>query len=185
MVAQSLKTQNRTTKPFVFGIVMLNIVLWIINFSLFSVFSIGSVHPDISMLTTIVVACYFGAEAGVITGFFSGVLFDLGLTTPFGFSPLTLVTLGFFLGVAFAKKNQFSRFSLALTAGFGAMIYEILYASISQLAGQPHMISAKLVFIISVAFLTNFVFVVLFARFIGWSLFNKINNPFSRKRFVR
>lgn len=185
MVAQPLSYSDTQNKPFVLGILFLTFVTWLVNASIMASITIIGVHPDLASLPTFLVASFFEPELATIIGFFSGLLFDLSLTTPFGLSSLCLTIFGYLWAVGVKKTSYLSRVTLGLLSGVSAVFFQIIYASISQLAGQPHMVSFRLVAIALVAFVSNFFIVIIFARFLGACLLGKNNNPFKKKKTTR
>ncbi|MFM8971620.1 MAG: rod shape-determining protein MreD [Actinomycetota bacterium] len=60
---------------------------------------IAGTAPALELLFTIAVAYRLGPEAGALTGFGTGLAFDLFLETPLGLSALTDAVVGYAVGV--------------------------------------------------------------------------------------
>ncbi|MBN2443801.1 MAG: rod shape-determining protein MreD [Spirochaetales bacterium] len=70
----------------------------IIQSTLFTLFSIGGIHPDIALIILVFVSYRKGHMTGQITGFFAGFIEDIISLSPLGFHSLVKTFIGFLYG---------------------------------------------------------------------------------------
>jgi rod shape-determining protein MreD len=130
----------------------------------------GSVHADVMILIPILAGLIGGPSRGAIAGFGAGLVADLFLPTPYGLSALVGSLVGFGCGAATLTLNR-SAWWLPPFAGIvGSAVYELLYASLGSVLGQPQMLHVDLVRIIVVVSVTNGVLALPAMRLVAWAM---------------
>ena len=76
----------------------LTFIALIVQSTVFSLFSIGGVRPDLSLIVLVFISYKKGQMVGQITGFFTGFIEDIISLTPLGFHSLIKALLGFLYG---------------------------------------------------------------------------------------
>jgi hypothetical protein len=95
---------------------------------------------------------------------------DLFLPTPFGLSSLIGCLVGFGVGLATVALDR-SAWWLPPIAAFGASaIYEVAYAAVGSILGQPQMLHVDIVGIVLVVSIVNALVAVPAVRIVGWAL---------------
>jgi len=131
---------------------------------------VGGVHPDIMILLPIVAGIAGGPARGASMGFSAGLVADLFLPTPFGLSALVGSVIGFAVGVTTLALDR-SALWLAPTAALGgSALYEISYAVVGSVIGQPQMLHVDVLRIVVVVSLTNAVLAIPALRLVTWAL---------------
>ncbi len=131
---------------------------------------VGGVHPDIMILLPIVAGLVGGPSRGASMGFAAGLVADLFLPTPFGLSALVATLIGFAVGVATLALDRTSRWLPVVAALGGSAVYEIVYALLGSVLGQPQMVHVDLLRVVVVVSLTNAVLAVPAVRLVNWAL---------------
>ena len=111
-----------------------------------------------------------GASRGATMGFWSGLVSDLFVPTPFGLSALVGCLVGFAVGQATTALDRSAAWLLVVSAVAGSAVYEVTYALLGSVLGQPQMIHVDLAGIVLVVSLTNALLAVPAVRMVGWAL---------------
>ncbi len=131
---------------------------------------VGGIHPDVMVLLPIAAAVVGGPARGAIVGFTAGLVADLFLPTPFGLSALTGSLTGYGVGLATVALDR-SAWWLPPTAGLAASaVYELLYAGLGALLGQPQMLHVDLAGIALVVACANAVVAIVAVRMVDWAM---------------
>jgi rod shape-determining protein MreD len=131
---------------------------------------VGGVHPDIMILLPIVAGIVGGPSRGATMGFGAGLVSDLFLPTPFGLSALVGCLIGFGVGAATLALDR-SALWLPPVAALGASaLYEVIYAVLGSVLGQPQMLHVDLVRIVVLVSVTNAVLAIPALRLVTWAL---------------
>jgi len=131
---------------------------------------LGSVHADVMVLFPILAGVIGGPSRGALFGFCAGLVADLFLPTPYGLSALVGSLVGFGTGTATLALNR-SAWWLPPLAGFGgSAVYELLYASLGSVLGQPQMLHVDLLRIVLVVSVTNAVLALPAMRLVAWAI---------------
>jgi rod shape-determining protein MreD len=131
---------------------------------------LGGVHPDIMVLLPIVAGLVGGPGSGASMGFGAGLVADLFLPTPFGLSALVGCLIGFTVGVTTLALDR-TAWWLPPVVGFGASaLYEVIYAVLGSVLGQPQMIHVDLTRVVLVVSVVNAVLALPALRLVGWAL---------------
>jgi rod shape-determining protein MreD len=131
---------------------------------------IGGIHPDIMILLPIVAGVVGGPSRGASMGFVAGVVADLFLPTPFGLSALVGTLIGFAVGAATLALDRSSFWLPVVAALAGSALYEVIYAVLGSVLGQPQMLHADLVRIVVVVSIANGVLAIPALRLVTWAL---------------
>jgi rod shape-determining protein MreD len=131
---------------------------------------IGEVHPDIMILLPIVAGLIGGPNSGASMGFGAGLVADLFLPTPFGLSALVGCLIGFTVGVTTLALDRTSWWLPSMAAFGASALYEVIYAVLGSVLGQPQMIHVDLTLIVLVVSLVNAVLALPAMRLVGWAL---------------
>jgi rod shape-determining protein MreD len=131
---------------------------------------IGGIHPDIMILLPIVAGVVGGPSRGASMGFAAGVVADLFLPTPFGLSALVGTLIGFAVGSATLALDRSTLWLPVVAALAGSALYELIYAVLGSVLGQPQILHADLVRIVVVVSIANAVLVIPAMRLVTWAL---------------
>lgn len=116
------------------GIWILIIVGVVLQTTVMPFLHVGNARPDLLLMVTVSAGLIFGRTAGVVGGFFGGLLWDLLTAQFFGMHTLAKVITGYIVG-CFEKKVFKDNLLLPLIAAFCAtfMHEAILYLSARML----------------------------------------------------
>ena len=131
---------------------------------------IGGVHPDIMILLPIVAGIVGGPSRGALMGFVAGLASDLFLPTPFGLSALVATVIGFAVGEATLAVDRTALWLPVVAAFGGSAVYEVGYAVLGSVLGQPQMVHTDLLRIVMVVSVTNAVLAIPALRVVNWAL---------------
>jgi len=131
---------------------------------------VGSVHADVMVLLPILAGVIGGPSRGAAMGFGAGLVADLFLPTPYGLSALVGSLVGFGSGVATLMLNRSAWWLPPLAALGGSAVYELIYASLGSVLGQPQMLHVDLFRIVVVVSVTNAVLALPAMRIVAWAM---------------
>jgi rod shape-determining protein MreD len=131
---------------------------------------VGGVHPDIMVLLPIVAGIVGGPGRGAWMGFVAGLTSDLFLPTPFGLSALVGCLLGFGVGLATVALDRTALWLPPVAALGGSAVYELAYALLGSVLGQPQMLHVDLARIVVLVAVTNAVLALPAMRVVAWAL---------------
>jgi rod shape-determining protein MreD len=131
---------------------------------------IGGIHPDIMILLPIVAGIVGGPARGATMGFGSGLVADVFLPTPFGLSALVGCMIGFAVGVSTLALDRTAFWLPPFAALIGSALYEVIYAVLGSVLGQPQMLHAGVVKIVLLVSVVNAVLALPALRAVAWSL---------------
>ena len=130
----------------------------------------GGIHPDILVLLPIVAGLVGGPSSGASMGFGAGLVADLFLPTPFGLSALVGCLIGYTVGITTLALDR-TAWWLPPVVAFGASaLYEVIYAVLGSVLGQPQMIHVDLTRVVLVVAVVNAVLALPAMRLVGWAL---------------
>ena len=131
---------------------------------------VGGAHPDLMILFPIAAGLVGGPNRGVTVGFATGLVADLFLPTPFGLSALVACLVGFAVGLAALPLDR-SAWWLPPAAGLvGSVLYELVYAALGAVLGQPQMVHADLARIVAMVAVPNALLALPATRLMAWAL---------------
>lgn len=110
---------------------------YILQTSVLTGLSINNVVPDLLMIVVVAIAYIKGSNAGIIYGFFAGILMDLTYGNLLGYFALIYMFCGFFCGVAqrFYRKDD-NITPLILCASSIFLSQSVLYVTEFMLRGR-------------------------------------------------
>ena len=111
-----------------------------------------------------------GPGTGASMGFGAGLAADLFLPTPFGLSALVGCLLGFTVGVTTLALDRTAGWLPPVVAFGGSALYEVVYAVLGSVLGQPQMIHVDLTRVVLVVAVVNAVLALPAVRLVGWAL---------------
>ena len=121
------------------------------------------------ILLPIVAGLVGGPGTGASMGFGAGLVADLFLPTPFGLSALVGCLIGFAVGSP--RWPSTARPVAAPGGGLrGSALYEVIYAVLGSVLGQPQMIHVDLTRVVLVVAVVNAVLALPAMRLVGWAL---------------
>lgn len=110
--------------------IVASIILFICFFlqtTLFALFSIGGIRPNLLIIATASIGFLGGKKAGIYTGFFSGLLIDVFFRTIYGANALFYMYVGYACGmlkkVLFPKDIKMPLLFIAISD----LIYNVLH----------------------------------------------------------
>jgi rod shape-determining protein MreD len=131
---------------------------------------VGSIHPDVMVLLPILAGVVGGPSRGASMGFGAGLVADLFLPTPFGLSALVGCLVGFGVGVATLALDRTAWWLAPMAALGGSAAYELMYASLGAVLGQPQMLHVDLLRVVLVVSVTNGILALPAMRMVSWGL---------------
>jgi rod shape-determining protein MreD len=127
--------------------------------------------PDVMLLVAIGAGLSGGPQQGAIVAFFTGLVADLFVDTPFGISALTFVLVAFTVGTA--VRGTVERLSLAMrfaTAMLASAAGTMLFAGIGYILGEPLILRSNLVAVVVVVTAGNAVMAVPVLWAVQWAV---------------
>jgi rod shape-determining protein MreD len=131
---------------------------------------LGTVHPDIMVLLPILAGLVAGPGTGASMGFGAGLAADLFLPTPFGLSALVGCLIGFTVGVTTLALDRTAGWLPPVVAFGASALYEVIYAVLGSVLGQPQMIHVDLTRVVLVVAVVNAVLALPALRLVVWAL---------------
>jgi rod shape-determining protein MreD len=99
-------------------------------------FLVFGVQGDLMLLAAIAAGIAAGPDRGAVIGFFSGLLYDAMLTTPFGLSALTYAIVAFMVGSLQDSVLRAAWWIPVASATIASAIGVILYAVLGTVLGE-------------------------------------------------
>jgi rod shape-determining protein MreD len=131
---------------------------------------VGGIHPDIMVVLPVVAGIVGGPGRGASVGFGTGLVADLFLPTPFGLSALVGCLIGFGVGVATLALDRSALWLPPLAALGASAIYEVMYAVLGSVLGQPQMLHVDVLRIVVVVSVVNAIVAIPALRLMTWAL---------------
>ncbi len=131
---------------------------------------IDGVHPDLLWLLPITAALVGGPDFGALVGFWSGMVFDLFLPTPFGLSAFIGCILGYSMGVATAAVDKRAVWLRPVAALVGSVAADMLFAVTGAVLGQTQMVKVNFVFLFAVVAISSVIVVLPVSRLMRWAM---------------
>jgi rod shape-determining protein MreD len=111
------------------------VLLTVVQVALFPHLRVLGAVPDLGLLLALAVAYRDGPEAGLVTGFFAGLCFDLFLETPTGLCALSYSLTAYAVGVVQAGVLRAPRFVAVFLGGLGGLVAGTGFVVIGVLVG--------------------------------------------------
>jgi rod shape-determining protein MreD len=131
---------------------------------------VGGIHPDIMVVLPVVAGIVGGPGRGASVGFGTGLVADLFLPTPFGLSALVGCLIGFGVGVATLALDRSALWLPPLAALGASALYEVMYAVLGSVLGQPQMLHVDVLRIVVVVSVVNAIVAIPALRLMTWAL---------------
>jgi rod shape-determining protein MreD len=131
---------------------------------------VGGIHPDIMVVLPVVAGIVGGPSRGASVGFGTGLVADLFLPTPFGLSALVGCLIGFGVGVATLALDRSALWLPPLAALGASALYEVMYAVLGSVLGQPQMLHVDVLRIVVVVSVVNAIVAIPALRMMTWAL---------------
>jgi rod shape-determining protein MreD len=131
---------------------------------------VGGIHPDIMVVLPVVAGIVGGPSRGASVGFGTGLVADLFLPTPFGLSALCGCLVGFGVGVATLALDRSALWLPPLAALGASALYEVMYAVLGSVLGQPQMLHVDVFRIVVVVSVVNAIVAIPALRMMAWAL---------------
>lgn len=144
-------------------VLMLAMLVVVLQVALFPHVRMFGVVPDVGLVLAVAVAYYDGPEAGALTGFVAGFMYDLFLETPLGLSALTYALTAHAVGVMRAGMLRSPRWLPVALGSVAGALGATLFALMGILVGVDALRSGRTVGVVVVsalyaALLAPFVF---------------------------
>ncbi len=145
-------------------------VTLVVHLTLLSRVRIAGVRPDALLLLAVTAGLVGGKERGAVAGFFSGLLGDLFLQSPFGLSALVYSLVGFGVGSVQSLILRSAWWIPVVTAVAASSAGTVLYALVGAMVGQPGFVSPRLPLIAALVGVMNAALAPLAVRLVSWSV---------------
>ncbi|HSZ36835.1 MAG TPA: rod shape-determining protein MreD [Acidimicrobiales bacterium] len=166
---------ERVTARSIVRVALVIFVVLMVQQTMMVALRIGGVHPDLLWLLPITAALADGPETGGIVGFWSGLVFDLVLPTPFGLSALVGCLLGYAVGALTAAVDPRTTWLKPVAALTGSVAADMLFAVLGAILGQPQMVQIDFVALFLMVSISSVVFVLPVSRLMRWALAGENN----------
>lgn len=107
------------------GLILTFIIIYILQISFFSSFTIAGVMPNIFIILTLCIGLYMGRCMGIIYGIIYGILIDIWIGTNIGITSVCLAIVGFLGGIFDKNFSKDSRMTILLMVIITTIFYEI------------------------------------------------------------
>jgi rod shape-determining protein MreD len=160
---------NLTSADVVRSTIVIGVVL-VVQHTLVDSVRVDGAHPDLMLLLPIAAGYAAGPDRGAVFGFFTGLVADLFLPTPYGLSALVGCLLGYGTGMATRGLVRGSWWlpsvvaAAATAAGLGA------YAILGAVLGDPGMLKTYLAPALVVTTPSAALVAVPLLRFVAWAV---------------
>jgi len=135
----------------VWRLACLIVLIVIVQVAVFPHLRIAGVVPDLGLVLAVAVAYRYGPEAGALTGFAAGLLYDLFLATPLGLSALAYAITAYAVGVLSSGLMRSPRWIPPLLGGAAGLAGGLAFIGIGGLAGVPGMWTTHALVIVALA----------------------------------
>lgn len=146
------------------------ILVLVVQLCLLDGIQIHGAHPDAMLLLGIAAGMARGPERGAAVGFAAGLLEDMFVPTPIGFSALAFTIVGFAVGTIQTGLIRPSWWLGPLTAIAASAVGVALFALIGAIVGQGQMLHDNLPAVVVVVSLANGVLAGPMVRLVSWSM---------------
>lgn len=146
------------------------VVVLVVQHTLLDTVRVDGAHPDLMVLLPVTAGYAAGPDRGAVFGFFTGLVADLFLSTPYGLSALVGCLLGFATGTVTRGLVRSSWWLpsvvavAATAAGMGA------YAILGAVLGDPAMLKTYLAPVLVVSLPFSLLLAVPVLRFVAWAV---------------
>jgi rod shape-determining protein MreD len=145
------------------------VTAFLLQTTVFSEVTLVGAKPELLYLVTIVFALLEGPATGATVGFVSGMAQDFFLNTPKGITALTLVLLGYIVGLLRTYIVSPSPVLPTILVAIGTFAGVMFHSLVSFLLGQPLEPFGDLVTVAALASLYNAILTPLFFPLLRWA----------------
>lgn len=132
---------------------------------------IGGVAPDAMLLLAVCAGIVGGPERGAVTGFVTGIAFDLFLiTTPVGLSALVYALIGYGVGLVAEGTVRSAWWIPVLTAGAASAVGSVAFAVSANVVAGADFVGPRLAVVVPVVGVTNAVLAPVTLRLVSWTI---------------
>jgi len=132
---------------------------------------IGGVAPDAMLLVAVCAGIVGGPERGAVTGFVSGIAFDLFLiTTPVGLSALVYALIGYGVGLVAEGTVRSAWWIPVLTAGAASAVGSVVFAVSANVVAGADFVGPRLTVVAPVVGIVNAVLAPVVLRLVSWTI---------------
>jgi rod shape-determining protein MreD len=135
----------------VWRLALVIVLFTIMQVTVFTHLRIFGVVPDLGLVLAVAVAYRAGPEAGALTGFAAGLLYDLFLETPLGLSALAYALTAYVLGLVVGGMMRPPRWISVALGAAGGLIGGLCFIGIGGLVGVEGMWTGRAVLVVLIA----------------------------------
>jgi rod shape-determining protein MreD len=118
---------------------ILVVLFVVVQVTVFTHLRVFGVVPDLGLVLAVAIAYRQGPEAGALTGFAAGLLYDLFLTTPLAMSALSYALAAYAIGVVQTGMFRSPQWIPPLLGASAGLVGGLCFIGIGGLAGVPAM----------------------------------------------
>lgn len=155
----------------------------LVQVGLLSQFAVSSARPDLIILVVVAAAFVHGPGEGAVVGFLAGLALDVFLSTPFGFSALTLTLAGYGVGTWSERIVRSSWWLSCAVLGVSSALIVVGQAVVGDLLGMDTLSGRPVLRIVLVVTVVNMFLAPLATRLVRWA--GAGDHPRRRHSFAR
>jgi rod shape-determining protein MreD len=121
----------------IYLVVPLLLAVAILQTSVVPHLAVWGVFPDLPLLIVVNWSLVRGAREGIVWGFVAGVSIDLLSGAPFGAATFSLMLVGLLASLASATVVRVQSVLPPVTVFLVTLVYDLVFLSVVQVAGQP------------------------------------------------
>ena len=154
----------------IFKMTVIMLIALVLQLSLFTQVQFFGVSLDFMLALSVAAGLAAGPDRGAVIGFFSGLLIDLLVQTPFGLSALTYALIGYLAGSASTMAAAATRW-FPFAVGFcGGLAGVTIFVLLGELVGEPMLQNSDLPTIAGVVAVTTALLTPPLRRLLTWAL---------------
>ncbi|MGH8978953.1 MAG: rod shape-determining protein MreD [Acidimicrobiia bacterium] len=136
---------------YVWRLAIVIVLFTVMQVAVFTHLRIFGVVPDLGLVLAVAVAYRAGPEAGALTGFAAGLLYDLFLETPLALSALSYALTGYVIGLLVSGLMRSPRWIAPALGAAGGVLGGLCFIGIGGLVGVPGMWTAHALVVVLVS----------------------------------
>lgn len=164
------------------NILVLGLVCLLLQLALAPNVGLGNGRIDFAIIYAAIFALAVGGRAGVLCGFFAGVVYDLSTTGPIGLMALLLTVMASVLGIEERNRLVDGLPSTLATFGVSSLVVTFVYHLMMLFLGQASDLADVLLLRTLPSFALTFVAFLPFAYFLCRSSEKGTGGGFRRRR---
>jgi rod shape-determining protein MreD len=147
------------------------VLVLVVQTAVLSRVRIAGVAPDAMLLLAVCAGIVGGPERGAVTGFVSGIAFDLFLiTTPVGLSALVYALVGYGVGLVAEGTVRSAWWIPVLTAGAASAVGSVAFAISANVVAGADFVGPRLAVVVPVVGVANAILAPLALRLVAWTI---------------